>query len=236
MKLCYSCGITKSTSDFGSHARFKDGLQPSCKQCTNARNRGEPPAKERQARYCKQCNEEKPLVAYATASARFCISCLKANASAQTRRWYAANRERKSMSNKRWQKANPEQLKKIWTKYRNNNKEQRRLAINDWRRRNPDRAMHHFVLANANRRARKARAIATWANHFFINEIYALARLRTNITGYQWHVDHIVPLYSPVVCGLHCEANLQIVSATHNRKKSNVTWPNMPEALCSNSI
>jgi hypothetical protein len=41
-------------------------------------------------------------------------------------------------------------------------------------------------------------------------------------------VDHVVPLKSPLVCGLHCEANLELIPANDNFRKGNRHWPDMP--------
>lgn len=81
----------------------------------------------------------------------------------------------------------------------------------------------------ADRRARKLSHRPKWANRFFISEIYSLARLRSKMLGVKFHVDHVVPLKSPIVCGLHYEQNLEIIPALANSAKGNRCWPDMPE-------
>ncbi len=49
-----------------------------------------------------------------------------------------------------------------------------------------------------------------------MQEIYDLAALRTKILGFPWEVDHVIPLRSKLVQGLHCEANLRVIPAKLN--------------------
>lgn len=86
-----------------------------------------------------------------------------------------------------------------------------------WNKLNPDKKN----ALSARRRATKQTATPSWANKFFISEAYHLATLREIATGFKWHVDHIIPLSHPLVCGLHVENNLQVISAKSNLKKNN---------------
>lgn len=67
---------------------------------------------------------------------------------------------------------------------------------------------------SATKRARKIRATPTWADNNAIRSIYEACPPHC-------HVDHIIPLTSDSVCGLHCEENLQFLPIKENLKKRN---------------
>jgi hypothetical protein len=73
----------------------------------------------------------------------------------------------------------------------------------------------------ARRRALTLRATPEWAEQFFIDEAYRLARLRSQVFGFAWEVDHVIPLVNPLVCGLHVVENLRVVPRVINRSKGN---------------
>lgn len=65
------------------------------------------------------------------------------------------------------------------------------------------------------------RATPIWADGAQIKEFYAAAKQMTEQTGTPHEVDHVVPIISDVVCGLHVHDNLQIVTRDQNRLKAN---------------
>lgn len=109
--------------------------------------------------------------------------------------------------------------------YRDNNRESLRergkLASSIYRKKNTDKRSELC----AKRRARKNQAIPSWSNDefnlFVISEAYSLSKLRKDLTGIDWHVDHIIPLKNDLVCGLHVWNNLQVITSFDNIKKSN---------------
>ena len=173
---------------------------------------------------------------------------------AKSRAWYAKNPEKAKQTRANWREANAEKDRRNIAAYQAANAERLKAAAAAWSRANADkvraasaayRARHYDSVLEAQRKwrrenkhkvnAKKSRRIATmlqatpvWANDFFIQEAYHLAALRKRVCGGDWQVDHIVPLRSKLVCGLHCEANLQVIPGASNRAKSNVYWPDMP--------
>lgn len=109
--------------------------------------------------------------------------------------------------------------------YRNGNKEAKRNTDKRWRNSNPEKCAEytkryraknkHKVRAwDAKRRADELKQTPRYANLKKIEEFY-----KNCPAGME--VDHIIPLRGKDICGLHIETNLQYLSKTENRRKSN---------------
>lgn len=56
---------------------------------------------------------------------------------------------------------------------------------------------------------------------FVTQEAHELRKLRNSLFGFEWHVDHVVPLKGKQVCGLHIWSNLQVIPKIVNLQKGN---------------
>lgn len=71
------------------------------------------------------------------------------------------------------------------------------------------------------RRKRVKQATPIWAELDDIKQLYIIANQLYLVQGVSYEVDHIIPLAHPLVCGLHCLANLCILTEADNRSKRN---------------
>jgi len=137
-----------------------------------------------------------------------------------------ANKEAIAERQKAWYQKNKEAVAERGMVYRQANKEtiaeRNRVHRKVYCQANP----HIFNALNAKRRASRLRATPAWADKEHIGSLYHIASINRE-AGYDLHVDHIVPLQSDLVCGLHCEANLQLLPASVNISKGNRYWPDM---------
>lgn len=186
---------------------------------------------------CSKCKIEKDRGEFSRGSNRsdklhsYCKECGKEYKRIYAERNPTANleynrKEEVRIRKANWHRDNAERLNSKKRALREN-AEVRTL---DNERRNLHRKQHP-ELANANkaeREAKKLRATPPFASKEAIQSLYKLAKDLTKSTGIPHQVDHIVPLRSPVVCGLHWEGNLQVIPKEENIKKSNKIWPDMP--------
>ena len=157
-----------------------------------------------------------------------------------SRRWREQNPQQNQNNVQRWHEKNPERVNEYKRRWREKNREQVRETNRRWRKQNSERQREltrrwgqqnsHKIRANTNRRrANKKQATPSWADHAAINSVYAEVVKLEKETKIKYHVDHIYPLQSDYMCGLHVAENLQILPGPENLSKGNRTWPGQLE-------
>jgi len=224
MKTCACCKLSLDPSNFNKESSRPDGLSPYCKPCRKDKaSRNYEKNKDRILARNKEWQKANPDAKNAIARKRRAenpYSCI-----AYQRAWREKNPEKAREYAKKWRsKVGPERVNGDAAKYREENRASTRAAALKWQKENPGKAN----AANAARYAAKMRATPKWADLDAIELIYLEAERMSRETGVKHEVDHIVPLRSKIVSGLHCESNLRVMPAFDNRSKGNRHWPDMP--------
>ncbi len=187
---------------------------------------------------CTLCGEVKPLSEYGKNGPVLRSRC-KPCRSRVNCKWAAENGAIHNERLRRWRKTRPHVSRAITRRYYERNRLKKVADNRRWRLENPEKwreiCRRYAVVARTKsldrrRRRMAAEVLATpaWSDAEAVAAIYQAAIDRSVETGVPHEVDHIVPMISDIVCGLHCEANLRVTTRYENRSKANRHWPDMP--------
>lgn len=210
VKQCNHCMETKPLDCFHASKGNVGGVRKQCKEC--------------RANHSKQEHANGTAIARRLAREARLKEDEVAARREKKRKWKEQNKDKVEASRLKNLHKHVEKNKTRQKEYKKTNAEKIKEAARMRRLRNPS---HSRAYVSA-RRARVKAATPHWANLGAIRNFYLTADSLGMLVGEWFHVDHIVPLKSPIVCGLHCEANLRVISAVENRKKNNRYWPDMP--------
>ena len=147
-----------------------------------------------------------------------CVECMKED-------WIIDNDKRK-------EKPKSEAAKEAGRRYYERNKElvkarsnarpteEKRTHRNKHKKENPE--LYKALTSVRKRRHRKATPKwITPGQKLAMRNLYLKAQELSKIAGQRYVVDHIIPLQSTTVCGLHVPWNLRVITQEENLKKSN---------------
>ena len=200
MKKCTSCNIEKDLSEFAPQKLGKYGVTSKCRPCRAAQ------VSEWAKNNREKCAEK--LRRWRAKNKQRSRDCNRA--------YYKANRQKRIRSVIEWQKRNPESKLVCNSVYRARNQEK----LKEWRRRN------RGAVAEMSRERESTKSMATpkWLSKehkLCMKSFYELSNRVGLCIGVKHNVDHVMPLKSSILCGLHVPWNLQVLPARINAKKKN---------------
>ena len=129
--------------------------------------------------------------------------------SLENKKRYLENKQKYIDKANKYKLKNPLKVKEYQTKYHSDNRVRTRPTS---------------AACTAKRRCLVRNATPKWLNIEELEEIktlYLISYWKTRILQKPYEVDHIVPIVSKKVCGLHVPWNLRVISQFDNRVKSN---------------
>lgn len=147
-----------------------------------------------------------------------CVECLKIE-------WDVAN-------TKRSLKPKSEASKQAGIRYYERNKDMVKARANArtpeekqrWKQKHKTTNPDYYKTLTSLRKRRHRNATPLWLSamqKIEIRQLYQIAITMSKTTGERYVVDHIIPLISREVCGLHVPWNLRVITQEENLKKSN---------------
>ena len=155
-----------------------------------------------------------------------CVECMKED-------WAIDNEKRK-------EKPKSEAAKAAGKRYYERNKDMVKARasarpkheINQYKQKHKQNNPEYYKALVSVRKRRHRNATPSWITaeqKLAIRKLYLQAMELTRVTGERYVVDHIVPLISDAVCGLHVPWNLRVITQEENLKKSNKLLANAKE-------
>lgn len=149
-----------------------------------------------------------------------CLECDRLREPEKAKRYRTKHPEKRKELKQRDYERRKEKVLAACAKYRKENAEKQQMYFKHYKKTHSGRVN----AVNKRRDLAKKNRTPIWLaadDLWLIKEIYELAALRSKMTGFKWHVDHIVPLQGEAVSGLHVPSNLQVITQQENLRKLN---------------
>lgn len=209
-KICSVCQQEKPKEDFPKRSDTPTGLRSDCKECYNLKSREY--YEDNSEKVNKRTSEYQKL--HKDENARRKREKYQADPEKHReldRQYRKENKDKLNAAARKRRSKNVEKYRRQYKEYYYANTDKMKKYRKQWASRNKDKVAYYA----AERRAKRKQATPDWADQEVIKSFYKEAQY------FGESIDHIIPLSNQLVCGLHCEFNLQLLPLTDNIIKNN---------------